>query len=74
VQDIEKILDSIKKQSVVVAKPVEPIFHICLNLTIETIEREVVEEEVDADDEEGRDEDEEGKVAPVDQKEINVGV
>ncbi len=35
VHDIEKILEDIKQQSVVVAKPIEPIFNIYLNLNIE---------------------------------------
>lgn len=74
VQDIDRILDSIKQQQVVVAKPVEPIFHICLNLTIETVERELAEEsEVNAEDEDGKDDEDEGKTRATGQTDIDVG-
>ena len=37
--DIDKILEDIKQQSAVVAKPIEPIFFIYLNLSIEQHEQ-----------------------------------
>lgn len=77
VHDIDKILDDIKQQSVVVAKPIEPIFPIYLKLNIEDPQNEEVKTEKNSDETDNindQNESDENNSITSEQNEVNVTV